>query len=163
MAFDYFDEKVALNDQTGNTLQNAVAEIFAMDDVGFTTPLVVTDMDDLPITIFRSSPSGIYPAFKVPTGQTQVIARSGNVSTPITSLFGRLLELIPNPDGQDDQLTIVTQSGSYVLAPVATTPIPDPTLGDDGQVLTINSGQWAIADPTGGGGTVGGILDGGAP
>lgn len=163
MAFDYFAQEIALNDQTGNVLSNAVAQIFAMDDEAFATPLLITDMEGLPITTFRSSPNGFYPAFKVPSGQTQVNARSGNVVTPITSLFGRLLELIPNPDGQPDQLTIVTQSGSFVLAPAATTPIPDPTLGDEGQVLAIVSGEWAIADPTGGGGTVGGILDGGAP
>jgi len=160
---DFFKQEIALNDLTGTILANAAAQVYAMEDTAFETPLAITDMSGSPMATLRSSPTGFYPAFIIPSGETQVIARSGAALTPLVSFLGHLLALLPNPDGEADQLTIVTQSGEYVLAPMATTPIPDPTLGDDDQVLAIKSGQWAIADPTGGGGTVGGILDGGAP
>lgn len=160
---DYFDQKIALNDLTGNIVPNATAEVFAMTDTSFSTPLAITDMTGLPLPQLRSSPTGFYPAFRVPSGQTQVIARSSTVLTVITSFLGHILALLPNPTGQPDQLAIATQGGAYVLSPLSTTPIPDATHGTDGQILAIVDGVWAIANPTGGGGTVGGILDGGAP
>lgn len=164
MADDYFDMKLAVNQQTGAPVAGAEAQVFAMQDTAFANPLPITDMQGIPMAKLVASPTGVYPPFKVASGETQVIAVSGAAITPITSLFGQLLALIPNPAGQADQLTIVTQSGGFVLAPAAMTPIPDATLGDDGQVLAIVDGVWAITDPTGGsGGTIGGILDGGAP
>lgn len=164
MADDYFDMKLAVTPQTLVPIPGAEAQVFAMEDTTFANPLPITDLQGIPMAKLVASPTGVYPPFKVPSGETQVFAVSGAAITPLTSLYGHLLDLIPNPTGQADQLTIVTQSGAFVLAPAAMTPIPDATLGDEGQVLAIVDGVWAITDPTGGsGGTIGGILDGGAP
>lgn len=124
---DYFDQKVALNNTTGNTVPNAVAQIFAMDDITFSTPLAITDLTDSPLETLVASPNGIYPAFKVPSGETQVLAKSGDVVTPITSLLGAVMAVIPNP-----------------------------ALGEDGQALVILSDAWVIGAPVGGGGGAGG-------
>lgn len=113
---DYFDQKLGLNEQTGLAVANAVAQVYAMTDTAFATPLPITDMAGLPMSELRASPNGIYPVFRC-AGHTQVNARSGGVTTPITSLLGHILMLIPSPAGADDGLTLATVGGEYVLVP----------------------------------------------
>lgn len=120
---DYFNQALAWNEQTGNTVPNAVAQVYAMDDTALATPLAITDMTDTPLPALVAAPNGVYPAFKVPSGQTQVLAKSGDVITPLTSLLGAVMSVIPNP-----------------------------ALGEDGQALVILSDAWVIGAPVGGGG-----------
>lgn len=88
---DYFDYALALNETTGNVVPNAVAQVFAMEDTTFATPLQVTDLTDLPMSELVASPTGIYPPFKVVGEYTQVMVRSGDVTTPITSVYGMII------------------------------------------------------------------------
>src|SRR5690606_15809099 len=97
MATDYFDWNLALNELTGSTVPGAIAQVYAIDDTEFTTPLTITDMTDVPLATLTASPTGLYPPFKVTSGQTQVIVKSGDVITPVTSLLGALLGVIPDP------------------------------------------------------------------
>jgi hypothetical protein len=122
MAVDYFEQKLALNDLTGTIFPGAVATIYAVTDTAFAIPLAITDITDAPLPNLVASPTGIYPAFKCP-GHTQVIAKAGEVTTPITSRLGAVLNVVP-----------------------------DAATGEDGQVLTVVGDEWAIADATGGGG-----------
>lgn len=116
MAIDYFDQKLALNDLTGNVLANAVAQVYAIEDTTYSTPLEITDLSGVPLDQLRSSPTGIYPAFIVPSGETQVVARSGGVVTPLTSLLGTLLLMFPDPSSASDGLILAVSEGAYVLA-----------------------------------------------
>lgn len=97
MAVDYYAQTLALNDRTGLPVPNAVAQVYAMTDTAFASPLPITDMTDLPVATLQASPTGIYPAFKAP-GHTQVLVRSGEMVTPLTSWYGVLYEvgLLPN-------------------------------------------------------------------
>jgi hypothetical protein len=163
MVIDFFDQKVALNPATGGVVPNASAKVYAASDTSFSTPLAITDLTGVPLPDLIASPNGVYPAFKVPGGQTHVLARSSGLTTPIVSVLGAVLTIVPDPTALADGRVIVTSNGAYTTVPSAFTPIPDPTLGSDGQVLAIVDGAWGIANPTGGGGPIGGILDGGAP
>ena len=119
---DYFDQKLALNDLTSAPLPNAIAQVYAVTDTAFAEPLPITDISGLPMAELRASPSGIYPVFRC-AGHTQVIARSGGILTPITSLLGHILLLLPDPAG-----------------------------GYDGQVLGVVAGGYELVDSSGGGG-----------
>ena len=88
MADDYFDVKLALNPETGNTVPGAVAQVYAADDTSFTSPLAITDLTGVPLGALIASPTGIYPAFRVVSGLQRVVAKSGPLITPITSAEG---------------------------------------------------------------------------
>lgn len=118
MAEDYFDTKLALNPDTGTVIPNAVAQVYAMSDTAFSTPLPITDMSELPLTALVASPTGVYPPFKCP-GHTQVMARAGEAKTPLTSLFGMLLNVIPDPTHADDGDVLTVLNGLFVLDPVS--------------------------------------------
>ncbi|WP_137843867.1 sialidase family protein [Microbacterium sp. 2FI] len=125
---DYFPAHVALNPQTGGNLPDAVVEFFAIDDEEFTTPVTVTDVQDVPLgTSVTSGATGVFPAFKAP-GHTQLVPKSGDVVTPpIFSLYGLLLSLIPDPTGEDAGRPIVTDGlDGYILG--------DPSEGGGGGV-----------------------------
>lgn len=116
MANDYFDWAAALNEVTGSTLPNAIADIYAQDDTGFSVPLAITDVSDVPLAHLIATPTGLYPPFKVVSGETHVVALSGDVVTPITSLLGRLFDVFPNPQGAADGQTLSTEGDTYVLS-----------------------------------------------
>lgn len=88
MTDDYFDMKLALNPETGNVVASAEAQVYAIEDTTFSTPLQITDMSDIPLASLIASPTGIYPQFKVTTGEERVMAKAGTMVTPLTSAEG---------------------------------------------------------------------------
>lgn len=84
----YFPATLAVDSNTGTRLRNAEAQVFAMTDTSFTTPLAITDVAGVPFTGNKliSNSDGIYPEFKPPAGVTQVIVKSGQALTPMTSI-----------------------------------------------------------------------------
>ncbi|MEX8031668.1 SGNH/GDSL hydrolase family protein [Microbacterium sp. 20-116] len=84
----YFPATLAVDSNTGTRLRNAEAQVFAMTDTSFTTPLAITDVSGVPFTGNKliSNSDGIYPEFKPPAGVTQVIVKSGQALTPMTSI-----------------------------------------------------------------------------
>lgn len=135
MAEDYFDAKLALNPETGNVVPSAQAQVYAIEDVTFSTPLPITDLSDIPIAMLVASPTGIYPPFKVTTGDTKVNIVSGAMVTPVTSAEGS--RGLPGPAGEPG-----------VGLPAAGS-LPD------GYVPIVASGEWT-AGPMASGGTGGG-------
>jgi hypothetical protein len=96
---DYFPATVALDPTTDAALEGAEADVYAIEDVEFTTPLPITDVQGVAMEKLVAGPSGIFPAFRV-DGYTQVVPVSGGVvSPPMTSLFGAVLALLPTPAG----------------------------------------------------------------
>jgi hypothetical protein len=143
---DYFDWKLALNEQTGSVVPGAVAQVFAITDTAFATPLAITDMSDVPLLNLTASPNGLYPPFKVTTGQTQVLVKSGDVVTPVTSLLGAVLGVVPDPgDGVDGQVLGV-EAGEYVLVDANANEVPDPSTGENGQILGVVAGEYELVD-----------------
>lgn len=140
MADDYFDAKLALNLQTGNVVPGASAQVYAMSDIAFAHPLTITDMTGIPLGALIASPTGIYPQFKVTTGEQQVMAKSGSMITPLTSVEGSRGD--PGAPGEP----------GVGLPPASDFP--------DGYVPITASGEWTAAPaPTGGGGGSGSILE----
>lgn len=84
----YFPATLAIDSATGTRLRNAEAQVYAMTDTAFATPLAITDMADVPFTgnTLSSNSDGIYPEFKPPVGVMQVIVKSGQALTPMTSI-----------------------------------------------------------------------------
>lgn len=147
MANDYFEASLALN-PTGGAVPNAIALVYAQTDTAFATPLSITDMTDMPLAQLVASPDGVYPAFKVTSGETHVLAKSGSVVTPITSKLGVMFDIIPDPAEVTTPLTLIAQDSTYQLVPrdeVYGVP-PDPTTAPAGAVLTVQNGvmQWAV-------------------
>lgn len=114
MAEDYFEATLALNTTTGTVVPNAVAEVYAISDTSFTSPLAITDLTGASLPSLVASPTGVYPAFKC-AGVTQVIARSGGINTPLTSILGRLFEIVPDPSTGDEGDVVKVASGEFVL------------------------------------------------
>lgn len=114
---DYFFPEIALDYTTGLPVPDAEADVYALADTGFTTPLPITDMNGIPLAKLKASPTGIYPAFRCP-GYTQVVAKDGGLTTPLTSRYGFILEVVPDPSTADDGLAVGTASGSYTLIPI---------------------------------------------
>ena len=119
MADDYFDMKLAWNQAVGNIVPGAVAQVYDLSDTAFTTPLEITDLTDVPLSALIASPTGIYPAFKVPSGQTRVIAKSGTMFTPMASVEGSR-----GPKGDPGDPGIV-DAGDSVAGQVLTSQGPD--------------------------------------
>lgn len=133
MADDYFDAKLALNGETGNVVAGAQATVYALEDTGFTTPLEITDMSGIPLANLIASPTGIYPQFKVVSGEQKVMAKSGAMVTPLTSAEGtRGLPGDPGPAGIG---------------------LPDPTNLPDGYGPITAGGVWGVIPGGGGGGS----------
>lgn len=135
MADDYFDAKLALNRDTGSVVPGAVAQVYAIQDTTFSAPLALTDMSGVPMAALVASPTGIYPEFRVVSGEQDVIAKSGSMFTPITSKEGSRGE--PGEEGK------------------AGIGLPDAGSLPDGYVPITASGEWAIA-PAGAGSGGGG-------
>lgn len=89
MPTDYFDYALAIDPNAGVVIPNATAQVYAIDDVAFATPLAITDLTDSPLTQLKASPTGVFPPFKVTAGNTQVMAQTpAGLVTPLTSVFG---------------------------------------------------------------------------
>lgn len=133
MADDYFDAKLALNPETGNVVAGASAEVFALADTSFSTPLAITDLQGIPLASLIASPTGIYPPFKVASGETDVMVKSGAMITPVTSKEGSRGDPgEPGPAGVG---------------------LPSAAALPDGYIPVVASGQWSAAPaPSGGGG-----------
>lgn len=84
----YFPSTLAVDSNTGTRLRNAEAQVYAMTDTSFSSPLAITDVAGVPITGNKlvSNSDGIYPEFKPPAGVTQVIVKSGQALTPMTDI-----------------------------------------------------------------------------
>lgn len=87
---DYFKEAVAYHPSWGG-LRNATAQVFALDDVGFTTPLAITDLNGNPLAGLVTNKDGIYAPFKVVGGATQVNIKSGPFVLEVHSVLGPAL------------------------------------------------------------------------
>ena len=129
MADDYFDAKLALNLETGNVVPSAVAQVYASEDVGFTHPLPITDLSNVPLSALIASPTGIYPPFRVPSGEQTVLAKSGPMVTPLTSVEGLRGAPgapgapgvgLPSPTGLPDGYVAVVASGVWTAGPGGT-------------------------------------------
>lgn len=81
---DYFPAAVAA-DENGTFVRNAEAVVYAMADTNLDTPLSLTDLQGVPMQL-RASSLGIYPPFRVTSGEMQIVVVSGGVRTPMTSL-----------------------------------------------------------------------------
>lgn len=88
---DYFPATVAIDPDTGTVVQSATAQVYAMTDTAFATPLAITDLVDVPIANLRASATAVYPAFKVP-GHTQILVKSGDAVTPMLSVYAMIVE-----------------------------------------------------------------------
>lgn len=140
MAVDYFDAKLALNQEATNVVPGAVAQVYAAEDTSFTTPLAITDLTGVPLTALIASPMGIYPPFKVVSGQQDVLAKSGPMVTPLTSREGSR-----GPAGNDGDPGVG---------------LPDAAALPDGYVPIVASGEWSAAPggTSGGGGSGSGTM-----
>jgi hypothetical protein len=119
---DYFPAHVAINPQTGGNLPDTEVQFFDIADTDFTTPVTLTDVQDVPLgTALSSGPTGVFPAFKAP-GHTQLVPKSGDVVTPpIFSMYGLLLSLLPDPTDQPGELAVTTDGlDGYTLVPLPT-------------------------------------------
>ena len=88
----YFPATLAIDSATGTRLKNAEAQVYALTDTSFSNPLPITDMSDVPFTsdTLVSNSDGIYPEFKPPAGVVQVIVKSGQALTPMTSISAQV-------------------------------------------------------------------------
>lgn len=133
-----FPAVVAYDTNTGNTIKNAVAEVYATDDTSFTSPLPLLDLTGVSMPNLVSSNDGVYPPFIIDseTEYVEVYAKSGTYVTPVISYVGtRGADGEPGPAGP------------------AGAGVPDIEDSTAGQVVTSTGPAtppiWA--DPAGGG------------
>ena len=155
MADDYFDPKLALNLETGNVVPGAQAQVYAIEDTSFLTPLAITDMTGIPLAALIASPTGIYPSFKVVTGEQVVLAKSGSMVTPITSVEGSRGPAgqpgspgvgLPSATSLPDGYTPVTASGTWTAQPAGTT--GGTSSGSMLEVYWIDGTGWPVLPAT---------------
>ncbi len=133
MATDYFDAALALDPTSGNVVADAQAEVFDIGDTDFASPLAITDLTGISITPLVASPTGIYPPFRVVSGATRVLVKSGEMVTPLTSVDG----LRGEPG----------EAGAPGIGLPSATNLPN------GYVPVTASGVWTASPaPSGGGG-----------
>lgn len=135
MADDYFDAKLALNPATGNPVAGAIAQVFALSDTGFVNPLPITDMQGVPMVNLIASVTGVYPPFMVAGEPQRVVAKSGNIVTPLTSAKGA------KGDKGDDG-----EPGAPGIG------LPEALTLPDGSVPVVEGGVWTTRIGPGGGG-----------
>ncbi|WP_316294038.1 hypothetical protein, partial [Clavibacter michiganensis] len=85
MIIDYFPASVAA-DISGNVARSAEANVYALSDTSFSSPLAITDLQGVPMAKLTASAVGIFPPFRVEDGTQQIVAVSGDLKTPMTSL-----------------------------------------------------------------------------
>lgn len=84
----YFPATLAVDVATRTPLRDVQAQVYAVTDTTFSTPLAITDMTDVPFTgnTLMANGDGIYPDFKVVGSVPQVIVKAGQALTPMTSV-----------------------------------------------------------------------------
>ncbi|MDQ7877383.1 hypothetical protein Q9R08_05265 [Microbacterium sp. QXD-8] len=100
---DRFDTPIAYNPDgnggEGELVPNAVFEVYAVDDVSFTTPLAVFEpASGAAIPTLRSSSIGVLPQFAVAGSPSEVVLKSGSFATRLQSRFGVLTEAGFDPE-----------------------------------------------------------------
>lgn len=115
----YFPATLAIDSVTGTRLKNAEAQVFAIADNTFTTPLPITDIAGVPMSgnLLTSNSDGIYPEFKPPAGVMQVIVKSGTALTPMTSIAAQAEAAVQAAtDAAGSALTATTAASQAVNA-----------------------------------------------
>ena len=80
-------------DAQGEPADGAAGQIYALSDTSFETPLDVTDLNGLPLSLTTSA-DGIVPAFRVEHTEPSVVWRSGGAPTsPMISIEGVLADV----------------------------------------------------------------------
>jgi hypothetical protein len=87
---DYFDTPIAYNPDLNELLAGAVFQVFAVDDLSFSTPLAVFEAaSGASLSTLTSSNIGVLPQFRVAGNPTEIVLKSGPFATRVTSVFGR--------------------------------------------------------------------------
>lgn len=121
MADDYFDLAPAIS-PGGGTVPGAVAKVYAIEDEAFLNPLEITDLSGVPMDELVASADGIYPAFRVVSGEKRVMAKSGDLVLPMTSSEG-----LRGPAGPAGPAGAGTDPTGSVAGQVLTSTGPDTT------------------------------------
>jgi hypothetical protein len=100
MAFqDYFDLAPAYNPDTQQLVADATFQVFATDDLAYTTPLGVFAAESgVALVPLSSNSIGMLPAFRVAGSPTQVILKSGSFTTLLTSRYAAVIEAGLDPE-----------------------------------------------------------------
>ena len=86
---DYFDLNLAYNPDTEQLVAGGTFEVFAPEDLSFTTPLPVFEASSgVGLSALVSSNTGVLPQFRVAGDPTEVVVRSGSFQTRLTSKYG---------------------------------------------------------------------------
>lgn len=114
---DYFDYRLAIDPAAGAVVPNATAHVYAVEDTAFASPLPITDVSGTPIAELLASPTGVFPQFMVPSGETQVMVRTSNgIVTPAVSIAGAVPEFVAGENVSIEQLpgsvTISAEAGA---------------------------------------------------
>lgn len=150
---DFFGTPIAYNPDTNELLGDALFTVHAIDDVGLSTPLLVTDpVSGAPINPLQSSPIGVLPSFRAPGDPAQVILKSGPFTTRITSVYGAAQEAVV--EALDDELTAhpawpwAITLGSYTPPPVDNH-APTVVIDTNATVITGRDATlvWTASDP----------------
>lgn len=96
---DYFESPIAYNPDADVLVTGATFQVFAVDDVGFATPLTVTEpTSGAVIPTLSSSSIGVLPSFRVAGDPGQIILKSGSFATLLSSRYGALAEAGFDPE-----------------------------------------------------------------
>jgi len=153
MADDYFDRSLAWAPDQG-LVPHAVATVYALTDTELSQPLELTDLTDVPMSALEADAYGVYPPFKVVSGETDVIAVSGDLVTAVTSRQG-----MKGDDGVgissvaivDGDLVLTMSDSTTINAGPVQGVLPDAGALDDGYMLVTLGGVWTLAPVQGGG------------
>ena len=86
---DYFDLSIAYNADTEELVKNATFQVFAVDDLSFTTPLALTEaVSGAALPLLRSNKDGAVPQFRVAGDPLEVNVKSGTFVTRLVSKYG---------------------------------------------------------------------------
>lgn len=145
MLIDYFKVELAVDPATNGPVPGATADVFDASDLTYSTPLAITDMSGTPMSQLVAGPLGIFPPFKCP-GHTQIIAKVGDMVTPIDSVLGVVYQVLPDPSGLSNGLVMMVLDGEWIAATVTGdgTVIPDAAGQPDGTPLEVVGGVWAL-------------------
>ncbi|MEV8269163.1 hypothetical protein AB0P19_02375 [Microbacterium oleivorans] len=122
---DLFDQPLAIdpngNDGEGEIVADAVFEVFAADDLSFTTPLQVFEpVSGAQIEELRSSSIGQLPQFRVDGDPPTVVLKSGDYAVRVLSPLGiaklAVSEAGLGPDVVQAALTARTESAASAAA-----------------------------------------------